>query len=207
MCPAWNIGTGYLLVAAETAGRGATEHALGSPQAREVIMDIREKAKALLDSNVPENKEIWSDRDASEFKRLTGKSHAELVAVWSRGSKETMCYGFAQWYSIQLGSRVSLGVLQRPVLLARLKSVGKLSAWVESTRDTRPKYGDICLHKAMHIGVHIGFDAAGVRTQAAAGQGGPPTRDIVKRARGKVPYDFTKMHGWVDLDLYFDATP
>ena len=173
--------------------------------------DIRERAKEIL-KEVPEPpKQIESDRDRALFARLTGTSHDTMWKNWLGGGIMTACNGFVGWYGAQLGSGKYLG---RFDLETYLPTIGKGHAWVKSTQDAQPKFGDICRHTAFHVGVALDFDGD-IWSHADAGQGGPIRdkdkkliggRDVLKRTRGTKPYDFTKLQGWIDLELYFDST-
>ena len=119
----------------------------------------------------------------------------------------TACNEFVGWYGAKLGSKDYLGRFDLETFLPK---IGKAYSWVKSTKDARPKYGDICRHTAFHEGISLDFDG-GNWNHVDAGQGGPIRdkdkklqggHDVLKRTLGK-PYDFTKLQGWIDLDLYF----
>jgi hypothetical protein len=115
----------------------------------------------------------------------------------------TACNGFVGWYASQLGPTKYLG---RFDLETYLPTIGKGHTWVKSTSDARPKFGDICRHTAFHVGVSLDFDGD-VWNHVDAGQGGPRMgRDILKRTRGTGPYDYKKLQGWIDIELYFGAS-
>ncbi len=127
----------------------------------------------------------------------------------------TACNGFAGWYGAQLGSAKYLGCFD---LETYLPTIGMGHAWVKSTQDARPQFGDICRHAAF---VSLDFNGD-IWRHADAGQGGPIRdkdknirdkdkklvggRDVLKRTRGAKPYEFKKLQGWLDLELYFDST-
>lgn len=110
-------------------------------------------------------------------------------------------------YSVPNGARrriVSL-LAQAQSGNALAASAGKPDAWIVSTKDKRPQYGDILRHTIFHVDVAIGFDGD-ILLRAAGGQGGPPVHDIVNRVRGLGPYDWTKLKGWIDIDIFFATT-
>jgi hypothetical protein len=166
------------------------------------MTDIRERAKEILSAVPPLGQQVNSDGPtAALFTKLTGGvTHATLVKNWEKGGIMTTCNEFVGWYAAQLGSKKYLG---RFDLVTYLPTIGKENAWVKSTEDARPKYGDICRHTAFHVGVSLDFDGD-VWNHVDSGQGGPKAgHDVIKRTRGTNPYDFKKIQGWVDLDLYF----
>lgn len=167
------------------------------------MSSIRERAKEIL-SQVPEPpQQITSDGPtASLFTKLTGGVlQSTLEANWAKGGIMTSCNEFVGWYGAQLGSKEYLG---RFDLETYLPKISKAYAWIPSTEDGRPKYGDICRHTAFHVGISLDF-VGDNWNHVDAGQGGPKAKhDILKRTQGK-GYDYTKLQGWIDLDLYFLA--
>jgi hypothetical protein len=164
---------------------------------------IQERAKQTL-SIVPAAGQINSNgATAALFTRLTGGvTQATLEQNWHNHGIMTACNEFVGWYGGQLGSQKYLG---RFDLQTYLPKIGKGYAWVKSTKDVRPKYGDICRHTAFHIGISLDFQGD-LWNHVDAGQGGPRTGyDIIKRTHGTHPYDYRKLQGWIDLDLYFQA--
>jgi hypothetical protein len=170
---------------------------------------IRDKARKIL-SVVPEYPgQINSSTDGGKtdnkaFTDITNTPHSTMAANWKTGGIMTACNGFVGWYASTLGSKFDLG---RFDVEQRLKGYGKAHSWVKSTKDRRPKYGDICRYTKFHIGVSLDFD--GDRwNHVDAGQGGKKSGfDIVKRGYEN-PYDWTYLQGWIDIDLFFadDAT-
>jgi hypothetical protein len=123
---------------------------------------------------------------------------------WDGGGIMTACNGFVGWYAATLGSKVYLGGFD---LEGIVKKAGKAFSYVKSTQDNRPKYGDICRHTAFHVGVSLDF-TGDKWNHVDAGQGGKKAgHDILKRTYGTTSYDFTKLQGWIDIDLYFGPTP
>src|SRR5439155_1233090 len=167
--------------------------------------DIRDKAKELL-KDVPEPPGvITSDgKTAALFTRMTGTSHEVMKANWDKGGIMTACNGFVGWYAAQLGSKTYLGGFD---LEGIVKKAGKAHSYVKSTADNRPKYGDICRHTAFHVGVSLDFDGD-KWNHVDAGQGGKKAgHDILKRTKGTSSNDYTKLQGWIDIELYFSAAP
>ncbi len=129
----------------------------------------------------------------------------------------TACNGFVNWYARSLGiTDISNWFLLRQ----SLAGINKLHAWVQSTANGRPKYGDILNHRINHVDVVIGFNGSILR-RAAAGQGDgskfsmhPRPRseaerlqeyDVLKRVDGTGPYNWQNLEGWLDIELYFGA--
>jgi hypothetical protein len=188
------------------------------------MANIRDIAKEILDANVPEGKIITSDgANKAEFTRLTGMTHKELVDLWDAGSQRTTCNDFTGWYGRQLRAKVVgskapnayLGGFELENILNGLK-MGH--AWVKSTEDVRPKYGDICRHAIFggyHVGVSLDFDGD-YWNHVDSGQGQVKVRDIIKRTHGKDPnpttgkvetYDYKKLIGWIDIEVYYGTSP
>lgn len=116
----------------------------------------------------------------------------------------TGCNAFVGWYAAQLRSEYYLG---RFDLVTYLPTIGKGHAWVKSVSGRQPQYGDILLHTGLHVDVALDFDG-NILNRMAAGQGGRGVGcDILCRVRGKGPFNFANLQGWIDLDLYFGPTP
>lgn len=178
---------------------------------------IRDKAFKLL-SAIPEPPaQINSSNDGGKtdnqkFTDLTNTPHSTMAANWKENGIMTACNGFVGWYGASLGSEKTFG---RFDIEQRLKSYGKSHAWVKSTKDNRPKFGDVCRYTKFHIGVSLDFNGD-CWNHADAGQGGKRTGyDILKRTYDTEAYDWKRLQGWIDLDLYFgdgkvesvDSTP
>src|SRR5262245_15310311 len=136
-------------------------------------MGIRERARQILDAEVPPlGQQITSvGPTADKFVKLTGISQATLEANWATGGKMTTCNGFTGWYSRALGSNIYLGRFDLDTYLPKM---GKGEAWIKSTPDNRPKYGDICRYAHFHVGVSLDFDGD-IWNHADSGQGGRST--------------------------------
>jgi len=164
---------------------------------------IRDKAQALLDKELPDGKVITSDgATAAKYSEMTGLSQKVLTDNWARGGIMTGCNGFSGWYGVKMGSKVNLGGfdLKHIVTVA-----GKPDSWIVSTKDNQPQYGDILRHTAFHVDVCAGFDGEKL-VRAAGGQGGKSIgHDIIKRVHGLAAYDWSKLMGWIDLDLYLGS--
>ena len=185
----------------------------------EELSDIRKKAMQILDGAgiPPLGQQINSDgATEAKFSELTGGApisfngkqfpsrHALLADNWSKGGIMTACNEFVGWYGRKLGIKEYLG---RFDIATYLPTIGKGQAWVKSTADRQPKPGDILRHTAYHMDVAIDFQD-GVLYRVAAGQGGKGVgHDILKRVKGDGPYDYKKLTGWVDLDLFFGSPP
>lgn len=182
--------------------------------------DIRATARKWIDANIPAKAWIYSDGStASQFTRLTGLAQARLVAYWRahaglypHGGRPvlTSCNSFVGVYSMALGLP-NLGAFRLHELLIKLK---KQDAWVKSTADTRPKYGDIVRHEAFHMDVSL--DSEGDTWHSVdGGMGGPHYdphtgaylggHDIVRRVEHS-PYHWKKILGWVDLELFVGSS-
>ncbi|MBI4907432.1 MAG: hypothetical protein HY820_27650 [Acidobacteria bacterium] len=164
-------------------------------------MGIRDKARQILSIIPPIGQQINSTGPtAGLFNQVTNMTQATLQANWDTGGIMTSCNGFTGWYSNQLGSPFSMG---RFDLDTYLPKKGKGNAWIKSTPDKRPKYGDICRFAKFHVNVSLDFEGD-VWTHADGGQGGKRTGyDIVKRIRDTTSYDPAKLIGWVDIELFF----
>jgi len=173
---------------------------------------IRDKAEEVL-RVVPTAGQITSNgKTADTFTKLTGTSQETMKKNWDAGGIMTACNGFVGWYARMLRSKVD-GTMAPPDYLGRfdletfLPSIGMGHAWIKSTADGRPKYGDICRHTAFHVGVSLDFDGD-YWNHVDAGQGGPKVGcDILKRTRSATPYDPTKLQGWIDIELYYGTSP
>lgn len=167
------------------------------------MADIRDRAEEILSVVPPIGQQINSDGPtAALFTKLTGVTHETLVKNWSGGGIMTCCNAFVGWYASQLGSKQYLG---RFDLEQYLPKIGMGHTWVKSTADVRPKYGDICRHTAFHVGVSLDFDGE-IWNHVDAGQGGPKAgHDILKRTRSAQPYDYKKLQGWIDIELFFGS--
>ena len=183
---------------------------------------IREKAVQVLSKVPPFGSEIRSTndgvRDNPEFTALTNTSHSRMKQDWLGYPDKvtgiptkppgimTGCNGFTGYYAAMLGQPIGrpLGVFE---IEATLKQYNMGHAWVPSTADNRPKYGDICRwHTKYHVDVSLDFEGE-IWTHADAGQGGKSTGyDILKRVRETKPYSHTWLKGWIDIDLAFGAS-
>lgn len=168
----------------------------------DTLSDIRQKARKILDDALPEGKVINSDGPtAATFKDMTGTSQADLERNWAAGGHMTCCNGFTGWYGQKMGSATYLGGFDLKHLAAK---AGKPDSWIVSTKDNAPKYGDILRHASFHVDVSLGLDDDDKLSRAAGGQGGPIAHhDTIKRVKGLTPYDWKKLVGWIDIDLYF----
>ena len=198
--------------------------------------DIRKLAKDIL-AEVPVKGQITSNRDTAElFSRLTngvtqkaleknwaGVPKKEIApGVWTaevKPGKWTTCNEFAGWYATTLRTRVA-GTKAPAVFLGRfdldtyLQTIGMGHAWVKSTADVWPRYGDICRHvfdknnkPIFHQGISLDFTGE-LWNHVDSGQGGPIAKcDIIKRTYGDTPYRHTWLQGWVDIELYYGSAP
>jgi hypothetical protein len=174
------------------------------------LTDIRKAAKKIIDTNVPVGTRYTSDGPTKDtFTRLTGgkpadypSRHDKLVAVWAKGSKETCCMDFVGWYSGQLAAALGKTMTENLGRFTINKGVAVAAAWIPTTAAAKPKYGDILLHTGIHIDVAIGFDGPKL-CRVAAGQGIVGQRDVLTRVTGGSAYNYQKLQGWVDIDIYF----
>jgi hypothetical protein len=163
---------------------------------------IRERAAGILNAiPVP----IRSTDPGGNYAKYTGGlTHQTMADNWKKGGIMTGCNAFAGWYAQQLGSSVYLG---RFDLVTQLPKIGKGHAWVKSVAGKRPQFGDILIHAGLHEDVALAFDGD-ILNRMAAGQGGKGVGcDILCKVRGKGPFSAANLQGWVDIDLYFGATP
>ncbi len=187
------------------------------------MSELREKAKAYFDKNIPVGTEVHSNgATAALFTALTNTTHETLVKNWTgdgaaanyaHGGYQTTCNEFVGKYSGYLGSNVFLGQFE---LEALLKKLDKSYAWIRSDGVARPKYGDIFRPNSYHMGISLDFDGNTWKT-IESGQGGPnrdkdgiPAHDkegkltgfdIIKRKAE--PWKPKTIRGWCDIDLYF----
>jgi hypothetical protein len=185
---------------------------------------IRDKAKSVL-AQVPETGEVRSDLNPALFKKLTGGVTQEiLMENWKSGGIRTVCIDFVCWYAREMGIDIISSIppkLRNPkvdgffALQETLTKCGKGYAYVAATKDgPRPECGDILRHGkgAFHVDVAVGFDDK-VLLRAAGGQSSHPRPksdvskeyDNVLRVRGKGPYDFSNLQGWLDIEKFFSA--
>lgn len=142
------------------------------------MADIRALAEEIL-AAVPETGQITSNGStATKFTSLTGTSHETMKKNWDGGGIMTACNGFVGWYARTLraaaeGTKAPNDYLGRFDLETYVPSIGMGHAWVKSTADVRPKYGDICRHTAFHVGVSLKLDEGDFWNHADAGQAGP----------------------------------
>jgi hypothetical protein len=177
------------------------------------MADVRALAREVL-AEVPENGQITSNgATAATFTRLTGTSHETMKKNWDTGGIMTACNGFVGVYARTLrakipGTKAPDSYLGRFDLETYLPTIGMGHAWVKSTRDARPGYGDICRHTKFHVGVSLDLDAGDYWNHADAGQGGKRMGcDVLKRSRSEQPYDYTKLQGWIDIEMYYTTSP
>lgn len=193
------------------------------------MVDVRKKAHSFLDTIPDEVKSKGTDDEEKLFIKLTGgKTHAALQAEWESTKKttgvlRTVCIDFVVWYSqqmeVNLYKTIDPKVLNLNVdgffnLEATLKKAGKSHAWVPSTSQKLPQFGDILRHTVWHVDISLGMDK-GILERVAGGQSSHPrpTEDVskeydnIKRIRGKKEYDPKDLQGWLDLDLFFFTRP
>jgi hypothetical protein len=175
-----------------------------------VLTNIRKAAKTIIDKNVPVGARYTSDGGTEgTFTRLTGgppagysSRHAKLVDVWAKGSQETCCMDFVGWYAGQLAAALSFKMTENLGRFTIDQGIAKPAAWIKTTPEPKPRYGDILLHTGIHIDVAIGFEGDRL-WRVAAGQGIVKQRDIIMRVKGGAAYNYQKLKGWVDIDVYF----
>lgn len=191
------------------------------------MSDIRDKAKKIL-AEIPE-REVRSDRDPLLFQKLTGGvTHEVLMENWKTGGIRTVCIDFVCWYARQMSIDILSSIPPKSrnanvdgffSLQETLIKCGKGYAYVAATKDgPRPQCGDILRHGkgAFHVDIALGFDGD-VLLRAAGGQSSHPRPkpkppngwdvskeyDNVTRVRGKEPYDFSNLQGWLDIEKFF----
>lgn len=167
------------------------------------MASIHARAETYLAAVPPYPGEIWSDRDEALFKRLTGYTHAGLVKIWKGGGKDkdlTTCNAFTGEFGKALGS--GGGLFAGFMVDDLLKKNGKGAAWVPSSDDVRPGYGDIFvkLPRYSHMGISLGFKD-GTWNTVESGQGKVGERDII--ARKHRTFDSSALAGWVDIEVFF----
>lgn len=173
------------------------------------MSEIREKAKQILSVLPPIGEQINSSNGGREgpdnkaFTDITNTAHSRMRENWNGGGIMTACNGFTGWYGTTIGAQENWGVFG---IEAEVKKKNA-HAWVKSTPDNRPKFGDLCRYTKFHVGISLDFEGD-IWTHADAGQGGSKMGfDVIRRTRDKVPYSHTTLQGWIDLDLYFGAKP
>lgn len=161
---------------------------------------IREKARKILDDNVPGYKEIRSIGDtAATFERITGLNQTKLTDAWTTGKNLTSCNAFSGWFSRQLGCDKYLGFFD---MEKELTKMGREMAYVDARSGARPKCGDIFRAKSFHVGVT--YDCTGDFVTVEGGQGGKLMGcDVVKRKTR--PYNADNLIGWIDIELFMAA--
>ncbi|CAN2533322.1 hypothetical+protein [Methylocapsa aurea] len=164
------------------------------------MSDIRDKAREILERALPDGQIITSNgATASKYTQMTGLTQKALTDNWAHGGIMTGCNGFTGWYGAQLGSKTYLGGFD---LQGIATGAGRPEAWIPSTADNRPQYGDILRHASFHVDVCCGYDG-GKLLRAAGGQGGPKLGyDVIKRLTGAGAYSPSNLLGWIDIDIY-----
>ena len=191
---------------------------------------IRDKARDILKVIPLEPQEITSTLNGTTkagnglkgiienplFKQVTNITHATLQANWdalpaddNKSPGMTSCNGFVGYYGAMttgFGLGESYKTLGRFDIDVKLKEWGLGNAWVKSSAEIQPKYGDVVLWNKTHIDVSLEIDEDGTWHHADGGQGGRrrPTGsrkgyDIVKRKSD--PWNWKQIKGWVDLDI------
>jgi hypothetical protein len=176
----------------------------------------------IIDGAVKPGIDIRSKYEGAEFARLTGTTHATLVANWKSNNNTgqmSACNGFVAWYARELGITAKLDKRFESwfKLEASLRACGMGHAWVPAgTFDPGP--GDILHHSrggsGMHVDVAIGFTPDHRLIRAAAGQitflkprNPDKETDVLKRVTGDGPYNFRNLIGWLDIDRFFQPAP
>jgi hypothetical protein len=173
-----------------------------------MVASIRDKAASLLKPLV-QKVPIKSNAlpEPNLFNQWTGHTQAALKKNWDAGGHWTTCNEFVNKYSARLGG-VGLGAFE---LEDYVRGLGMHRAWVKSTADNHPNYGDVVRYVAYHVDVAMEFEG-GLLWRMASGQGGPKMGfDMIDRitshAEGnvnvRVPYDWSKVLGWVDIEVMF----
>jgi hypothetical protein len=153
----------------------------------------------------------------NKFNELTNTNHAVLVADYAAGGIMTACNGFVNWYAQRLGI---VGISNWFNLKQSLEGIGKGNAWVVTNASKLPQPGDILKHAITHVDVALGF-AGNILRRVAAGQGDgtiysthPRPRDAktrameydcLRRINGAGPYNYQRLEGWLDIDLFFGS--
>jgi len=208
-------------------GRSGILDAKGEIMDKTKLSPIRQKACGLLEQV---DHEIKSNERADQvkFETLTmGMTQKKLLAEWesTKHTKtlRTVCIDFVCWYAKEMKINIISSIPPSKVnvkadgffsLKETLGKCGKRHAWVSAANGTQPQCGDILRHTAYHVDVALEF-VAGSLVRVAGGQSSHvrPTNDVSKefdnvmRVDRKVKYDPRKLQGWLDLDLYFGATP
>jgi hypothetical protein len=173
-----------------------------------MVASIRDKARGLLlplEHKVP----IKSNEkpEPNLFKWWTGVDQTALETSWKGKSNWTTCNLFVNKYSDLLGG-VKLGAFE---LEDHLTELGMHRAWVRSTPDNHPNFGDVVRYEAYHVDVAMDY-GSGLLWRMAAGQGGPRMGydmidKITSHSEGKpaerLPYNWSKVKGWVDIEIMF----
>lgn len=163
-------------------------------------MGIRDDARSFLDRELPAAVTYRSNDADGKYLKLTGYTQKKLTDSWDSGENLSGCNAFVGKYCAGIG----LPGLGGFPLQDMLSSHGKAEAWVESLEGSEPQYGDILRHKVFHVDVSLGVDGTSKKlTRAAAGQNRfkADRYDTVKRVEGDGRFDWTKLEGWVDIEI------
>jgi hypothetical protein len=175
---------------------------------------------------------IGSKDHPQEFQRLTGVTQKMLQAQWDIGKNYTTCNAFTGVYGHHLGDTVGCFHALFPsdylkgdsgTQPGHKKRKSMAHAWVKSTVDgPRPKYGDMyqiagehvkdnkgnVMYDTAHVGIVMEFNDDGTWFHADSGQGGKGAgQDRILKQISPTPFDYKKLRGWIDLDLYFGNIP
>lgn len=123
----------------------------------------------------------------------------------------TACGGFASHYAGEMGIADIKDIFN---LEQSLINVGKGHAWVPASSGKRPQVGDILRHAAFHVDVAAGWKGNHL-VRVAAGQSFHPRPttnvenefDALKWVTGENEYSASRLLGWLDIELYFEAAP
>jgi hypothetical protein len=177
------------------------------------------------------NQYIGSKDHPQEFLRLTGVTQQKLKAEWDIGKSYTTCNAFTGFYGHYLGDTVGCfhalfpedylkGDSGKEKGHTRRKSMAH--AWVKSTENgPRPKYGDVyqitgepvknnkgvVTHSTAHVGIVMEFNDDGMWFHADSGQNDGKVQDRILKQISSTTFDYKKLRGWIDIDLYFGNIP
>jgi hypothetical protein len=195
---------------------------------------IRDHARAYLaDIPLGPKNYIGSNSHKRRFTELTGRTHEALKEAWANKSALTTCNAFTGVYGSKMGDKTGLlhSLFPETFLFSKnqTQAVGFKSkhergyAWIKSAPDARPSFGDVYqitsqpvyhkvtkkfLYNSAHVGIVMDFDEADYWYHADSGQGGSEaTQDLIMKQRSLTPFDYTKVKGWVDIELFLANIP
>ncbi len=144
--------------------------------------------------------------DNEDYTKLTGLTHTAQVRNWIGGGSLTSCNSFAGKAAAAMGVKAAIGFNIEDTL----REAGLIHAWVKPNAGRKPGYGDIFEHDAgaaLHVGVSLGFDAAGTWLTIEAGGGGPASSGADRVKRTTRVWGEKPLKGWLSMQRLFGPNP